>query len=80
MESKDSLPNSQVPATLIQSMQQIPLSQNAFNIILPSMSGSSKCFLSISFPHQNPQYASAHICHAHLFPVDLMNKKYDCYY
>jgi len=36
-----------------------------FNIILPSKAGSSKSSLSLSFPHQNPVYASPlpHMCY-----------------
>jgi len=45
------------------------------SIILPSMPGSCKWFLSLRFPHQNPQYASPHTCPTQIFLIDLMNKK-----
>ena len=49
------------------------------NIILPSMPGSSKWSLSLSFPHQNPVYTSTlpHMCYmphpAHSFWFDRSN-------
>jgi len=51
MEPESSLPHSQVPAT--SNVQKIRL-----NIIFPSMPGSPKWSLSLSFSYKNPVYAS----------------------
>ena len=49
------------------------------NIILPSKPGSPKWSLSLSFPHQNPIYASAlpilATCPAHLILLDFITRK-----
>jgi hypothetical protein len=49
-----------------------------FNIILPSIPGSSKWSLSIMFPQQNPVYASTLpirvTCPAHLNILDLITR------
>jgi len=44
------------------------------SIILPSITVSSRWFLSLRFLHQNPQYASPRTCPTHFFLLDLMNK------
>ena len=62
METEGSLPHSQVPATCPypQPLRSIPYPPTSnflkinLNIILPSMPGSSKWFLYLRFPHQNP--------------------------
>jgi len=61
MKSVGSLPHSQEPATRTYSEpdQSSPCSPSQFlkihfNIILPSIHGSSKWSLSLSFSHQNP--------------------------
>ena len=65
MEPQGSLPNSQVPATCPYSepARSSPWPASHFfkihiNIILPSMRGSHKWYLSLIFPHQNPVYIS----------------------
>jgi hypothetical protein len=73
METEDSLPHSQVPATCPQhepdrSSPHAPTSHFLkihLNIILPSAHESSKWYISLRFPHQNPTYTSplSHTCH-----------------
>ena len=68
MESDGLLSHSQVPATFLhpqpdRSSPCPPPPTSNFrkihdNIILPSISGSSKWSLSLTFPHQNPIYVS----------------------
>jgi len=52
-------------ATSIQSIPPSLFLKIHFNIILPSMPGTSKWSLSLSFPHQNPVYAVTipHTCY-----------------
>ena len=64
MEPESSLPHSQVPATYphpepVQSSPypHIPLPEIHLIIILPSIPGSPKRFLSLRFPHQNTLHA-----------------------
>ena len=65
MEPKGSLPHSQVPSTCPypEPARSSPYHTSHFlnihiNIVLPSMPGSPKWYLSLRFPHQNPVYAS----------------------
>jgi hypothetical protein len=57
---------------------QIPLPEDPFNIILPSVPGSSKRSFSVRFPHQNPEHTSPlpirAICPAHLIVLELITR------
>ena len=75
MEPEGSLPRSQVPATCPYTCPQLdpvhtPTSyflKTHLNIILPSTPGFPKWSLFLSFPHQNPVYASP-LPHTHYMP------------
>jgi hypothetical protein len=67
MELEGSLPHSQTPAILIVGLNNPALATPChlkiyFNIILPSMRGFSKWYVSIRYLHQN-----LHPCHTHAF-------------
>ena len=83
MEPEGSLPNSKEPATLpfVEPDQSSPYPQSkfletCFNIILLSTPRSSKCFLSLRFPHHSPAYISplpiCAICPVHLILLDFI--------
>ena len=85
MESEGSSSRSQQPAICHypEPAQSSPCPQSHFlkihlNIILPPISGFSKCSLSLSFPHQNPVYISpppvCATCLAHLIPLDFITR------
>ena len=85
MEPESSLPHSQVPTTCPypEPARSNPyptshLLKNHLNTILPSMTGSFKCSLSLRFPHQNPVYSSLRpirtTCTAHLIFLDFLTR------
>ena len=85
MEPEGALPHSQVSATCpyLEPDKSSPCRLPSHflkiyhNIFLPSTPGSSRFFLSLTFPHQNPVYTSPLIpatCPAHLILLDLITR------